>query len=122
MSADDFKSIAEEFAEVSKKITESNKRSRELKIQKDQIAESILAFMQTKDIDECQLPGIGTIVRKKSKRTEALKPEMILSELTTALGDEAKANQVLQNMNSKRSVKETEVISLTKGGAAASGA
>jgi len=119
MSADDFKSIAEEFAVVSKQITDLNKQSRELKMQKDQIGESILAWMQTKDIDECNLPGVGKIVRKKSKRTEALKPELILAELTAALGDEAKATQALQNMNSQRSVVEKEVITLTKGGGSA---
>jgi len=119
MSSEDFKSICEEFAEASKAITDLNKKARELKIQKDQLGEAILAFMQTKNIDECQLPGVGKIVRKTSKRTEALKPELILAELTTALGDEAKANQALQNINSQRNVVEKETITLTKGGGSA---
>jgi hypothetical protein len=114
MSTDDFKEIAEQYAEVSKDITGLNKRVRDLKTQKDQIGESILAFMQSKNIDEAELPGIGKIVRKKSKRTETLKPELILATLTTALGDEAKATQALQDMNSQRSITEKEVITLTK--------
>lgn len=114
MSAEDFKSIAEEYAEVSKQITDLNKRARELKNQKDQIGESILSFMQTKNIDEAELPGIGKIVRKTSKRTESLKPELILATLTSALGDEAKATAALQDMNSQRTIVEKEVIALTK--------
>jgi hypothetical protein len=116
MSADEFRSIAEEYATISKKISEINKEVKTLKMQKDDIATAILAFMQSKNIDECTLPSGGKITRKVTKRTETLKPEFILAEFVDQLGDEAKAHQCLQNINSKRGTTEKEVISLTMRG------
>jgi hypothetical protein len=52
-----------------------------------------------------------------SKRTEGLKPELVLDELKTQLGDAAKAELCLQNINSKRTITEKEVISISLRGA-----
>jgi cell division protein FtsB len=119
MSSEDFKTIVKEYANISKEITAANKAVKLLKDQKDQLGASILAFMQSKNVDECMLPGGGKITRKVSKRTGTLKPEIIFEELVSQLGDEAKAQQALQSINSKRGVTEREVISLTqpRGGA-----
>lgn len=113
MSAEDFRTIAEEYSDLSKQITAMNKEVKKLKDQKEEIGSAILAFMQTKNIDECALPGGGKITRKVSKRTGTLKPELILEELVAQLGDEARAQQCLQNINSKRGVVEKEMISLS---------
>lgn len=120
MSADDFKTIATEYADITKRITALNKDVKVLKDQKDEIGLSILSFMQTNNIDECELPGGGKIARKVSKRTEGLKPELVLDELKAQLGDDAKAELCLQNINSKRTVTEKEVISISLRGASAS--
>ncbi len=113
MSANDFKTVANEYADISRKITALNKETKLLKDQKDEIGMSILSFMQSNGIDECELPGGGKITRKVSKRTEGLKPDLILDELKTQLGDDAKAELSLQNINSKRTVTEKEVISIS---------
>ena len=118
MSANDFKTVATEYADITKKITALNKEVKTLKDQKDEIGVSILSFMQSNNIDECELPG-GKITRKVSKRTETLKPELILEELKTQLGDDAKAELSLQTINSKRTVTEKEVISISLRGSAA---
>jgi len=122
MSSEDFKAIVDQYANISKEITTANKEVKKLKDQKDQIGVSILAFMQSKNIDECMLPNGGKIVRKVSKRAGSLKPEIIFQELVALLGDEAKAQQALQNINSKRGTTEKEVISLLggRGGGSAS--
>jgi hypothetical protein len=117
MSADDFKTIATEYADITKKITAMNKEVKTLKDQKDEIGVTILSFMQSNNIDECELPGGGKITRKVSKRTEGLKPELVLDELKTQLGDAAKAELCLQNINSKRTITEKEVISISLRGA-----
>ena len=122
MSSEDFKAIANQYATLSQEITNANKEVKKLKDQKDQLGMSILSFMQSKNIDECVLPGGGKIVRKVSKRAGSLKPEIIFDELVTQLGDEAKAQQALQNINSKRGTTEKEVISLSqaRGGSSSS--
>jgi hypothetical protein len=114
MSSEDFKVIAKEYANISKEITNANKQVKILKDQKDQLSASILAFMQSKNVDECMLPGGVKIVRKVTKRTGTLKPQLIFDELVKELGDEAKAQQVLQTINSKRGITEKEIISLSQ--------
>jgi len=113
MSESDFKSIASEFAAVAAQITNVNRQVKELKMQKDSMAEAILAYLKNHSIDEVNLPEGARIVRKVSKRTGTLKKEMILEELVERLGDEAKANEALQNIYSKREVVEKEMISLS---------
>jgi len=78
-----------------------------------QPGDTILGIMRHKDLDECQLPNGGRIIRKTSKRTSTLKPEMILDEFKTVLKDDAKAELSLQNIQSKREVVEKETISFS---------
>lgn len=120
MSSSEFKSIANEYKLLAQQITAMNKEVKALKDKKDEIGETILAFMSSNDIDECELAGGGKITRKVSKRTEGLKPEFVLDELKTQLGDDAKAERSLQSINSKRATVEKEVISLSlRGGSGA---
>lgn len=111
--ADDFRSIASEFANISKEITNINRHAKELKNQKEQMAAAILAYLKTNSIDEVNLPEGASIVRKVSKRSGSLKKEMILEEFKTQLGDDAKAEQAVQNLYSRREVVEKEVVSLS---------
>jgi hypothetical protein len=110
--AEDFKTIASEFASLSQEITNINRQAKELKNQKEQMASAILAYLKTNSIDEVNLPEGARIVRKISKRSGTLKKEMILEEFKAILGDEAKAEHHLQNLYSKREVVEKEVVSL----------
>jgi hypothetical protein len=110
--ADDFKTIASEFASLSQEITNINRQAKELKNQKEQMAAAILAYLKTNSIDEVNLPQGARIIRKISKRSGTLKKEMILEEFKSILGDDAKAEHHLQNLYSKREVVEKEVVSL----------
>lgn len=110
---EDFKTISSEFAAISKKITDVNRHVKELKNQKDQMATAILSYLKSNQIDEVNLPEGATIVRKVSKRNGSLKKEMILEEFKAQLGDEARAEQALQNLYSRREVVEKEVVSLS---------
>lgn len=112
--ADDFRTIASEYATISTEITRLNKASKDLKVQKDTIGDSLLEYLKTKEIDEVQLPTGGKIVRKTSKRTSPLKKEYIMEELQSIFGgDTAKAEASMQNIQSKREVVEKDVISLS---------
>lgn len=110
--AEDFKSIASEFASLSQEITNVNRHAKELKNQKEQMASAILAYLKSNSIDEVNLPEGAKIVRKISKRSGTLKKEMILEEFKAQLGDEAKAEHAVQNLYSRREVVEKEVVSL----------
>lgn len=110
--ADEFKNIANEYANLSQEITNVNRQVKDLKNQKDQMASAILAYLKSNSIDQVCLPQGATIVRKISKRNGTLKKEMILAEFRERLGDDAKAEQAVQNLFSRREVTEKEIISL----------
>ena len=113
MSSEDFKIVAAEYAAMCKEIQRANASVRDMKKKKDELGETILSLMKQRDLDECQLPTGEKIIRKTSKRTSTLKPEMILDEFKTVLNDDAKAAQSLQNIQSKREVIEKEIISFS---------
>jgi hypothetical protein len=110
--AEDFKTIASEFASLSQEITNINRHAKELKNQKEQMAAAILAYLKSNSIDEVNLPEGARIVRKISKRSGTLKKDMILDEFKSILGDDAKAEHHLQNLYSRREVVEKEVVTL----------
>lgn len=110
--AEDFKTIASEFASLSQEITNINRHAKELKNQKEQMAAAILAYLKSNSIDEVNLPEGARIVRKISKRSGTLKKDMILDEFKSILGDDARAEHHLQNLYSRREVVEKEVVTL----------
>jgi len=113
MSSQDFKVVTTEYAELCKEIQNINASLRDIKKRKDALGDTILGIMRQKDLDECQLSNGSRILRKTTKRTSTLKPEMILDEFKTVLKDDAKAEQSLQNIQSKREVLEKETISFS---------
>ena len=110
-TGDDFRELAKTYAALHDEIAQASKAMKELKKQKDGIGEHILRFMKEHVLDECQLPDGSKIVRKTSKRTGALKKELIMEELVALTGDEARATSALNNIMSKREVIEKDVIS-----------
>jgi len=108
----DFKEAVQAYIELHDEIDRSSKKMRELKKQKVAIGETILAWMKAQNADECEFPD-GKLIRKKSKRTEGMKKEYVLAELTKLTGNEAEATLALNNINSRRGVVETEILSRT---------
>ena len=105
--------IVVNYAHLNKQLTEENRRIKDLKTQKDSLGEVLLSYMQANQLDEAALPSGEKVVKKISRRTSTLKKEYILEELMVIYqGDEAKAQQSLQSIMSKRDVTEKEVISL----------
>lgn len=112
MSTSDFKDAVTAYVELNDEIARAGKQMRELRKQKDLIGIKILAWMKTNAVDEVQLET-GKLARRVSKRTEPMKKEHILSELTKVLGDESRAESSLQNIISMRAVVEKETLSRT---------
>lgn len=110
---DDFKSAVKAYTNLHDEITASSKQLRELRKQKDKIGDVIIGYMKQKDVDQCELED-GKLIRKKSRRTEALKKDHILTELVKLTGgDQARAEASLTSIQSMRQVKETEILTRT---------
>ena len=82
---------------------------------KDELGAAVLHFMKVNRIDEFQV-GDGKLMRKNSKRTEALKKEYIIATLKTALGDETRVDAVMTEMNANRTTTELESLRRTRQG------
>lgn len=109
---EDFRSAVKAYITLHDEISKSSKQMRELRKQKDKIGELIIDYMRERQVDQCELSD-GKLIRKKSKRTEGLKKEYILSELIKITGSEQAAEASLNNINSMRAIKETEILSRT---------
>jgi hypothetical protein len=112
MSRADFKEAVDAYVELNDEILRAGKQARELRKQKDLIGVKILEWMQTNQIDGVDLET-GRLARRISKRTEPMKKEHILSELTKVLGDPARAEASLQNIVSMRAIVQKETLSRT---------
>lgn len=108
----DFKDAVKVYIQLHDEITRSSKQLRELRKQKDAVGDTILGWMRTNAVDECELPD-GKLIRKTSKRTEGIKKEFVLEELKSLTGDEARASACLQNIFSRREIVEKEILTRT---------
>lgn len=108
---DEFKAAVTLFVELHDEMQRMSKEMKELRQRKDALGETILKSMRTKDIDVCQLgDGRGRLVRKETKTTGSLKKEHICSALQSALGDERRAEAVLNTIYSQRNVEVKETL------------
>lgn len=111
----DFREAVKLYIDLHDEIDNVQKNLKDVRKRRDDLGNSILQHMRSKDIDECQLPDGGKLVRKLSKRTEALKKDHIVKELRNALGgDDMKVQTVLTNIFSLRSVEQKESLQRKK--------
>ena len=115
LSESTFKDAVRTYIEVYDELTATSKMLRGMKKKKDELGDAILAFMRNNKIDEFQV-GDGKLMRKNTKRTEALKKEYIINSLKAALGDEGKVEAMMTQMNSHRNITECESLRRTRQG------
>jgi|Laugresbdmm110sd_1035091.scaffolds.fasta_scaffold31296_2 hypothetical protein len=115
LSESTFKDAVRTYIELYDELGKSSKTLREMKKKKDELGDAILAFMRNNKIDEFQI-GDGKLMRKNTKRTEALKKEYIINSLKAALGDEGKVEAMMVQMNSHRNITECESLRRTRQG------
>lgn len=115
LSESTFKDAVRTYIELYDELANSSKTLREMKKKKDELGDAILAFMRNNKIDEFQI-GDGKLMRKNTKRTEALKKEYIINSLKAALGDEGKVEAMMVQMNSHRNITECESLRRTRQG------
>jgi len=110
-----FKDGVRAYIELYDELLASGKALRDLRKKKDELGQAILKFMKDNRIDEFQV-GDGKLMRKNTKRTEALKKEYIINSLKAALGDDERVDAVLMQMNANRHVTECESLRRTRQG------
>ena len=110
-----FKDGVRTYIELYDELMRSSKALREMRRKKDELGASILKFMKNNQIDEFQV-GDGKLLRKNTKRTEALKKEYIINSLKAALGSDERVDAVLTQMNANRNVTECESLRRTRMG------
>lgn len=110
---EEFRDAVKLYIELHDEIQKATKDMKEVKKRKDGLGETILTCMRDMDIDVCQLADGGKLVRKQSKRVEGLKKDHIIKELRTELGDEHRAELVLNNIFSQRAVDTKESLQRT---------
>lgn len=110
-----FKDGVRTYIELHDELTRSSKTLRDMKKKKDELGSAILAFMRDNRIDEFQV-GDGKLMRKNTKRTEALKKEYIINSLKVALGSDEKVEAIFMQMNANRNVTECESLRRTRMG------
>lgn len=108
----DFKDAVKAYIDMHDQLQDASKQLRDIRKKKAELADVIVQYMRKNDIDECTLKD-GKLIRKQAKRLEPLKKEHILDELTKAVGD-AKAEDILVNIFSKRGVAEKDTLRRTK--------
>lgn len=109
---DDFNSTVKAYITLHDEISKSAKQIRELRKQKELLGDVIMKYMRSEQLDQCELAD-GKLSRRISRRTEGLKKEYVYEELVRLAGTENGANEALNNINSRRGVKEVEVLSRT---------
>lgn len=109
----EFREAVKVYIDLHDEIQRAMKELRDVKKRKEALGTTILDFMRDMDIDVCQLPDGGRLVRKQTKRVESLKKTHIMKELSVALGDEVRAEAVANNIFSQRSVAMKETLSRT---------
>lgn len=103
-----------EFRDAVLSFYEAQQTAKALRTRLAELKGRLLDFMKSHDIDECQLPDSTKLVRKRSKKTEPLKKDHISSEIRKLVPTAAAADEVLNNMLSRRATEDTETLSLVK--------
>jgi hypothetical protein len=110
---DEFREAVKVYIGLHDEIQKTMKELRDVKKRKEDLGATILDCMREMDIDVCQLPDGGRLVRKQTKKVESLKKNHILKEIASALGDEVRAEAVVNNIFSQRAVAVSETLSRT---------
>ena len=108
---EDYKNAVKSYIVIHDELSAAGKQLRELRKQKTALSEKILHFMKANEIDECALND-GKLIRRSSKRLEALKKDHILDELKKSMAPD-QAEAVLVNIFSQRGVTEKDALKRT---------
>ena len=108
----EFRDAVKAYIDMHDQLAEAGKRLRDIRKKKKELSEVIVEYMRKNEIDGINVKD-GKLLRKQTKRLEPLKKEHILEELAKTVG-EAKAEDVLVNIFSKRAVTNKDTLRRTR--------
>ena len=110
---DEFKNVVRTYIELYDEITTGQKQLHFLRKKKVEMSDTIVRFMREHDLDELKLSD-GKLIRKTSKRVEALRKEHILETLKKVVGKDAEST--MQMMFESRHVDVKDGLRRTRAG------
>lgn len=108
----EFKEAVRSYIDMHDRLSEASKQLRDIRKKKKELGGVIVEYMRKNEIDGIKVED-GKLVRKQTKRLEPLKKEHILQELTKTM-DEARAEDILVNIYSKRNVTNGDTLRRTR--------
>ena len=102
-----------EYVDIDDKIKAAQKDIRILKTRKEQLAETVMGFMQTKQWEECNISSGGKIMLKTSKTKSSVKKGDALVKLQSYLKNEDQAKDLIRMIFEEREVTEKSVLRRT---------
>lgn len=114
-SEDEIKEIIKNYIDIETKIKEFSKDIKELKQTKKDQEEYLLEFLKSRNLQEITLKNGSKIKLVKSSVKEPLNKDFLVTALSEEFNlDEAKAVEIYDKIDNKRSVSEKECVKKLK--------
>ena len=116
MTPEEFRLLANLYAELTDEIGAAGKQMSELRKRKANMEEQVLKSLAGTEFDAVTVSvgGGGQLVRKTSTRTKPLQKEDILKAFAALAGDPARAQAALDDLYRGRETETREVITRTR--------
>jgi len=112
ISTEEFQKIIKEWIKIDDKIRETNDIIKEMKIEKKQLEEFVLKFIEDTDKDMTINLTNGYMKRSIEHRKSAINRNLIYNTLFDILKDEKKADNMTETILDRRETKE--IISIKR--------
>lgn len=112
-TVEDFKVAVHEWLRLEEDLATIQKVIREKRKRKQHLNDIIASFMSQQNKEICNIGDHQAIVLSTRKATCALKKEHIVGVLNTALKNEERATELMNQMYAMREVREKHVIKKT---------
>jgi hypothetical protein len=106
ISTEEFQKLIKEWIKIDDKIRETNDIIKEMKIERKQIEEFVLKFIEDTDKDMTINLNNGYMKRSVEHRKSAINRNLIYSTLFDILKDEKKADNMTEIILDRRETKE----------------
>ena len=106
ISTEDFQKLVKEWIKTDDKIRETNLMIKEMKLEKKQIEEFVLKFIEDTDKDMTINLNNGYMKRSVEHRKSAINRNLIYTTLNEILKDKNKAEEMTDTILEKREIKE----------------
>lgn len=110
LSLEEFQKIIKEWLKVDDKIRDTNSIIKEMKVEKKQLEEFILDYIEKTDVNMTINLSNGYMHRSVQQRKSPINKDLILKTLNTVLNDSKKAEEMTETILNNRQVKEVVAV------------